>query len=145
MAAVPGGAPNVQDIYPLAPLQEGILFHHLMAAKGDPYLVVTLLAFDTRERLDRFLEALRAAIARHDILRTAVAWEGLPEPVQVVWRKAPLIVEDVALDPADGDIGEQLRARYRSAPLPARPPASAAAARFHRLRCRRGAVGGCCC
>ncbi|SFY30528.1 non-ribosomal peptide synthetase, partial [Pseudomonas sp. NFACC47-1] len=109
LATVPGGVANVQDIYALAPLQEGILYHHLAAAQGDPYLQYILFAFDSRSRLEDFANALQGVVSRHDILRTAVVWEGLDEPVQVVWREAPLGLEEVALDPAAGDIAEQLR------------------------------------
>ncbi|WP_420127102.1 non-ribosomal peptide synthase/polyketide synthase [Longimicrobium sp.] len=111
VAGVPGGAANVQDIYPLAPLQEGILFHHLLTREGDPYLLSMPFAFESREQVDAYLAALQAVIARHDVLRTAVVWEGLPEPVQVVWRQAPLSVEEVEVDPA-GDAARQLYERF---------------------------------
>jgi len=111
VASVEGCVANVQDIYPLTAPQEGILFHHMMEKQGDTYLLPNLLRFDSRERLDEFVAALRAAMARHDILRTAVLWEGLPQPVQVVWRRADLTLTELALDP-DGDAVQQLRARF---------------------------------
>ncbi|WP_267106643.1 condensation domain-containing protein, partial [Xanthomonas sacchari] len=83
---VPDGVGNVQDIYPLAPLQEGILFHHMLDTTGDAYLLRTVLDFEARPQLDAFLHALQIVIDRHDILRTAIHWRDLPQAVQLVQR-----------------------------------------------------------
>jgi amino acid adenylation domain-containing protein len=113
VGTVPGGAVNVQDIYPLAPLQEGILFHHLLNERGgDTYVLPTLLSLSSREKLHGLIGALQAVIDRHDVLRTAVLWEHLPRPVQVVYRRATLPVEELQLD-RDRDSLEQLVERMR--------------------------------
>ena len=106
VATVPGGAPNVQDIYPLAPLQEGILFLHLLRQKNDPYVLRGLFSMESRVRFGALVDALQRVIDRHDVLRTAVVSEDISRPVQVVYRHARLQVETVELDPVQDALGQ---------------------------------------
>ncbi|WP_061148966.1 non-ribosomal peptide synthetase, partial [Caballeronia arvi] len=120
VAQVPGGIGNVQDIYALAPLQEGILFHHMLSTEGDPYLQTARIAFDSRARFDAWLDALQHVITRHDILRTAFIYDGISTPAQVVLRDAPATIHEIELDPAQGPAAEQLARQFdaRSQRLP---------------------------
>ena len=121
--SVPGGAPNIQDIYPLAPLQEGILFHHILRPDGgDPYVVPILISLSSPQCLNDLTAALQAVIDRHDVLRTAILWDQLPGPVQVVCRRALLPVQDLILDAGQSSLHrlmrpEQQRLDLRRAPL----------------------------
>ena len=96
VSQVPGGVENVQDIYPLAPLQEGILFHHRLNEEG-AYINPILLRLDNNARLEPLLTALQSVVDRHDILRTAILWQGLSQSVQVVCRQARLNIEKLDL------------------------------------------------
>ncbi|MBN7137176.1 hypothetical protein A7A76_20810 [Lysobacter enzymogenes] len=96
VAATPGGVANIEDIYGLSPLQEGMLFHHLLVGEeGGAYVQRWMLGFDSRASLQRFLAAMAVAVARHGVLRTALHWQGLSQPVQVVQRQAALRIDEL--------------------------------------------------
>ncbi|KAF9343358.1 hypothetical protein BGX26_005861, partial [Mortierella sp. AD094] len=105
---VEGGVSNIQDIYALSPLQDGILFHHTMATKGDPYLITAQLSFDSKNTLDRYIVAVQNVVDRHDILRTAIMWENLTTPAQVVLRQVALSTTELSLDSVNGSISGQM-------------------------------------
>ncbi|WP_050759998.1 non-ribosomal peptide synthetase [Pseudoalteromonas tunicata] len=90
---VPGGAKNIQDIYPLASLQQGILFAHTLEQEFDPYVISASLTFNDRLQFTRFVDALTEVVARHDILRSLILWRGLEKAVQVVQRNVGSLVE----------------------------------------------------
>ena len=98
---VPGGVSNIQDIYSLGPLQEGILYHHMMNPEGDPYILPALFKVRDKKAWDQFLAALQFVVERHDVLRTAILWKNLSKPVQVVYRQADLPVTCVDFESDD--------------------------------------------
>jgi amino acid adenylation domain-containing protein/non-ribosomal peptide synthase protein (TIGR01720 family)/FkbM family methyltransferase len=77
---------QVEDIYPLVPLQQGMLFHTLYAPESGAYF--KQIIFTLRGDLDipAFQRAWQHLADRHASLRTAFVWEGLATPVQVVHR-----------------------------------------------------------
>ena len=90
LVASRSGRGALEDIYPLTPLQQGMLFHILEHPGSGVYL--NQQCFSLQGEIDA--EALRMSfervVARHPALRTAVAIDGRGEPFQVVWRHAPL-------------------------------------------------------
>ncbi|MFN2416210.1 MAG: condensation domain-containing protein [Pyrinomonadaceae bacterium] len=87
-------ANNISAIYPLSPLQVGMLFQNITAPESGAY--VTQFVCTLRGDLDR--AALRRAweqvVERHDILRTAFVWEDVDEPLQVVGARVSLPWEE---------------------------------------------------
>ncbi|OCQ21025.1 hypothetical protein A7985_14675 [Pseudoalteromonas luteoviolacea] len=95
---IAGGIANIQDIYPLAPIQTGMLYHALQATDRDPYIVKTVFECESARWCQKLLEGFQFLISRHDILRTQIVVEGLEQPMQVVHRNAQLSVEEIILD-----------------------------------------------
>jgi myxalamid-type nonribosomal peptide synthetase MxaA len=81
--------PDVEDLYRLSPIQQGMLFHSLSSPSAGMYFEQLLSGGDELGDLEILREAWRRTTARHPILRTTFLWEGLEQPVQVVHRSVP--------------------------------------------------------
>ena len=87
-------APNtkndIEDIYPLTPIQQGMVYHTLLSPKSGVYSNQLSGAICGDLDVPAFKAAWQAAIDRQPILRTAFLWEGVDEPLQVVRRRVSL-------------------------------------------------------
>ena len=79
---------NIQDIYPLSPMQQGMLFHSLYSPESGAYIEQTFADLVGELNVDAFEKAWQTVIDRNPVLRTAFVWEGVDEPVQVVFAQA---------------------------------------------------------
>jgi amino acid adenylation domain-containing protein/non-ribosomal peptide synthase protein (TIGR01720 family) len=74
----------VEDLYPLSPLQQGLLFDVVRSPGGGAYVQQVGCRLSGALREDLFARAWQRIVDRHTILRTGFAWEDLEEPLQVV-------------------------------------------------------------
>ncbi|MEP7010065.1 MAG: amino acid adenylation domain-containing protein [Acidobacteriota bacterium] len=79
---------NIEAIYRLSPMQQGMLFHLVYTPESGAYL--RQLSWPIQAALDPAAlgEAWQKVVDRHSILRSAFLWEGRSEPVQIVMSRA---------------------------------------------------------
>ena len=80
----------IEDIYPLSPLQQGILFHTLYAPRSGMYFQQWDCTLRGTVDLQAWQRAWQEVVTRHPVLRSAYVWERGDEPFQVVYRRAKL-------------------------------------------------------
>ncbi|WP_441249545.1 amino acid adenylation domain-containing protein [Kitasatospora sp. McL0602] len=93
---IAGDGRTVEDVYPLTPMQSGLLFHSLDAHEDDIYFTHLGLVLDGVTDPALLAEAWQRVVDRTPVLRTAIAEAESGRPLQVVHRDAtvPVVVED---------------------------------------------------
>jgi surfactin family lipopeptide synthetase C len=86
---------DIEDIYPLSPMQQGMLFHTLVAPETGMYFEQT--TWKIRGKFDEpaFHRAWQEVVRRHAVLRSAFVWEEIQEPLQVVFRDVNFSIESL--------------------------------------------------
>ncbi|WP_028545533.1 non-ribosomal peptide synthetase [Paenibacillus taiwanensis] len=77
--------PNIKHIYPLAPMQEGMLYHAL-TDELDTYIKLSCFQVEGHIDLEALNQALNIVVERHDILRTIFDYTSFKQNMQVVYR-----------------------------------------------------------
>ncbi len=74
----------IADIYPLSPMQEGMLYHYLVDDDVEQYFEQTCFEIQGNLELDYFQQAWDWVITDNEVLRTVFRWEGVKTPLQIV-------------------------------------------------------------
>ncbi len=107
-----GSDRQIGDLYPLSPMQAGMLFHALYDPGSGEYVEQSLSELPADLNLDALKRAWDLLVERHPILRTCFLWSGLDAPLQMVRQRVelPWQVHDwSALDP---EAAEEALERY---------------------------------
>jgi len=92
---------NIEAIYPLSPMQEGMLFHSLAVASSTDYYEQYTCTYKGVFNSSNYRRAWQAVVDHNPILRSLVIWERKDRPLQVVRKQVEL--EWLELDWSDVD------------------------------------------
>ncbi|WP_437649302.1 amino acid adenylation domain-containing protein [Sorangium sp. So ce362] len=100
---------TIEDVVPLTPAQEGILFHALADPASDAYVTQATWAVGAAE-VAAWIDAWPRVAARHAALRASALWSSVPEPLLVIHRDAATPIERLDLTARDGSPDARLTA-----------------------------------
>src|SRR5436853_5185368 len=81
---------NVEDIYSLSPVQQGLLFHTLYDPGSGVYVEQMSCTLQGELNVPAFERAWQQVIERHAVLRTSFVWDEVDKPIQVVYQDIEL-------------------------------------------------------
>ncbi len=79
--------PIIKRIYPLSPMQKGMLFHKILHKESTAYFEQVVFDIEGYIDIDIFQDAFNRLLARYDILRTIFSYDKFPQPMQIVLEK----------------------------------------------------------
>ncbi|MFY0747256.1 non-ribosomal peptide synthetase [Pseudomonas sp. NFX5] len=88
---VPAGA--IEDVYPLTPMQEGLLLHTLLEPGTGLYYMQDRYRINSALDPERFAQAWQAVIARHEALRASFCWNVGEDMLQVIHKPGSTPIE----------------------------------------------------
>ncbi|MES1244271.1 MAG: amino acid adenylation domain-containing protein [Acidobacteriota bacterium] len=99
---------GIEEVYPLSPLQEGMLFETLLAPGSGVYVEQLLCRIEGDLDEEVFERACRWTLESHGVLRTSFHWQELDRPLQVVHGRPEVVLErqDWRGLPAEGRLEE---------------------------------------
>ncbi len=81
---------NIDSIYPLSAMQQGMLFHSLYAPLNGVYFEQMTWNLKGNVNVAALASAWQKVVDRHSVLRTFFVWENRPNPLQVVLQQVKL-------------------------------------------------------
>jgi len=81
---------NIVDLYPLSPMQQGMLYHSIDGGSSGIYLEQYSCRISGTLEVDKFEKAWQWILNRHTILRTGFYWKDLVQPLQAVHESLDL-------------------------------------------------------